>query len=79
MKSTRLEITPELEAVFEEYIGDLDGYDADLARETTPVEGEGWPPPDSYPVVEALGVVVNEEWHHRRFAERDLAALEGRS
>lgn len=52
--------------------------DADLARETTPVEGDGWPPPDSYPVAEALGIVVNEEWHHRRFAERDLAPLEGR-
>src|SRR5438128_160392 len=53
--------------------------DADLARETTPVEGEGWPPPDSYSVLEALGIVVNEEWHHRRFAERDLAVLESRA
>jgi uncharacterized protein YjbI with pentapeptide repeats len=52
--------------------------DADLERQTTPVEGEGWPPPDSYPVAEALWVVVNEEWHHRRFAERDLAVLEAR-
>ena len=50
--------------------------DDDLAGETTPVEGEGWPPPDSYSVAEAFGIVVNEEWHHRRFAERDLAVLE---
>ena len=49
--------------------------DADLAGETEPVEGEGWPPPDRYSVAEALSIVVNEEWHHRRFAERDLAVL----
>jgi uncharacterized damage-inducible protein DinB len=52
--------------------------DADLGRETDPVPGEGWPPPDSYPVAEALSTVVNEEWHHRRFAERDLAVLRAR-
>ncbi|HEY2879051.1 DinB family protein [Nocardioides sp.] len=52
--------------------------DADLEGQTTPVEGEGWPPADSYPVAEALGIVVNEEWHHRRFAERDLTTLGGR-
>ena len=45
----------------------------------TPVEGEGWPPPDSYSVAEALSIVVNEEWHHRRFAERDLGVLEARA
>jgi uncharacterized protein YjbI with pentapeptide repeats len=53
--------------------------DADLAGETDPVEGEGWPPADSYSVAEAFGIVVNEEWHHRRFAERDLAVLESRA
>jgi uncharacterized damage-inducible protein DinB len=52
--------------------------DADLAGHTTPVEGDGWPPADRYPVVKALSIVVNEEWHHRRFAERDLAALVSR-
>ena len=49
-----------------------------LAGETTPVGDEGWPPADRYPVAEALWIVVNEEWHHRRFAERDLAVLESR-
>jgi uncharacterized damage-inducible protein DinB len=49
--------------------------DADLAAETEPVDGAGWPPPDRYSVAEALSIVVNEEWHHRRFAERDLAVL----
>jgi uncharacterized protein YjbI with pentapeptide repeats len=53
--------------------------DDDLAGETAPVEGEGWPPADNYPVAEAFGIVINEEWHHRRFAERDLAVLESRA
>lgn len=53
--------------------------DADLAKETTPVGVEGWPPADTYPVAEALGIVVNEEWWHRRYAERDLAVLESRA
>jgi hypothetical protein len=52
--------------------------DDDLAGHTTPVEGPGWPPADSYAVAEALGIVVNEEWHHRRYAERDLAVLAAR-
>ena len=28
------------------------------------------------PVREVLGVVLNEEWWHRQFAERDLAVLD---
>ena len=34
--------------------------------------------PRSYPVRECLLVVLNEEWEHRLYAERDLAALEAR-
>ena len=49
--------------------------DDDLAGRTTPVEAAGWPPPDSYSVSEILAIVLNEEYHHRRYAERDLAAL----
>lgn len=49
--------------------------DASLAAETVPVEGPGWPEPRSYPVRECLLVVLNEEWHHRLFAERDLDVL----
>jgi hypothetical protein len=30
-------------------------------------------------VRECLLVVLSEEWEHRLYAERDLAALEGRS
>ena len=38
--------------------------------------GVGWPPPECLLVRECLLTVLNEEWHHRQFAERDLAALE---
>jgi hypothetical protein len=42
---------------------------------TEPVAGPGWPPPESFPVREILATIINEEWWHRQFAERDLAAL----
>lgn len=57
----------------------VDGLtDASLSASTEPVEGPGWPPPRSFPVRECLLVVLNEEWEHRLYAERDLAALEAR-
>jgi uncharacterized damage-inducible protein DinB len=58
----------------------IDGLtDESLADRTEPVDGPGWPPPESFPVREVLLVVLNEEWHHRLFAERDLHALEARA
>jgi hypothetical protein len=55
----------------------VDGLtEVSLDRRTEPVEGPGWPSPRSYPVRECLLVILNEEWEHRRFAERDLDALE---
>ncbi len=71
-----LAVRTDRQATVRRVLADL--TDADLAGETTPVEGAGWPPPDSYSVAEALSIVVNEEWHHRRFAERDLAVLTSR-
>ncbi|HEV3188798.1 MAG TPA: DinB family protein [Acidimicrobiales bacterium] len=50
--------------------------DARLDAVTEPVEGPGWPPPESFPVRTCLRIVLNEEWEHRRFAERDLSAIE---
>ena len=50
--------------------------DESLGSCTEPVEGAGWPPPESLPVRECLLIVLNEEWHHRQFAERDLEVLE---
>jgi uncharacterized damage-inducible protein DinB len=47
-----------------------------LDSRTEPVEGPGWPRPRSYAVRECLLVVLNEEWEHRLYAERDLGALE---
>jgi uncharacterized protein YjbI with pentapeptide repeats len=53
---------------------------ASLDACTQPVGGPGWPPPRSYPVRECLLIILNEEWEHRLYAERDLGALEaGRS
>src|SRR5580704_6823946 len=53
--------------------------DASLEAHTEPVEGPGWPRPRSYPVRECLLIVLNEEWCHRQFAERDLAVLESQA
>jgi hypothetical protein len=50
-----------------------------LAASTPPPTGPGWTPEgESYPVAECLLTVLNEEWCHRQFAERDLAVLETR-
>jgi hypothetical protein len=54
----------------------IDGLtDESLAAQTEPVEGTGWPPPRSFPVRDVLLTVLNEEWCHRQFAERDLDVL----
>ena len=52
--------------------------DERLAGTTEPVEGPGYPPTARYEVRRALGAILNEEWLHREFAERDLAVLEER-
>jgi hypothetical protein len=57
----------------------IDGLtDASLDRQTEPVEGPGWPPPRSFPVRECLLVILNEEWEHRLYVERDLDTLVAR-
>lgn len=57
----------------------VDGLtDEALSANTTPVEGSGWPKPRSYPVRECLLIILNEEWEHRLYAERDLDALQAR-
>ena len=53
--------------------------DERLAQRTEPCVGPGWPPEgETFEVRACLLVVLNEEWWHRQFAERDLAALERR-
>ncbi|WP_394938057.1 DinB family protein [Psychromicrobium sp. YIM B11713] len=36
----------------------------------------GWPRLEGFPLKECLNTVLNEEWEHRLYAERDLAVLE---
>jgi uncharacterized damage-inducible protein DinB len=55
----------------------IDGLtEESLNAHTEPVDAPGWPPPESIPVRQCLLVVLNEEYHHRLYAERDLDALE---
>jgi hypothetical protein len=55
----------------------LDGLsEQSLDGDTEPVTAPGWPQPRSYPVRECLLIVLNEEWEHRLYAERDLGSLE---
>jgi len=49
--------------------------DEQLASRVTRTE-PGWPAVESFPVKECLRIVLNEEWEHRLYAERDLTALE---
>jgi hypothetical protein len=59
----------------------IDGLtDESLDADTEPAQGPGWPPDgSSHQVRECLLTILNEEWEHRLYAERDLAVLEGRS
>jgi uncharacterized damage-inducible protein DinB len=52
--------------------------DTSLDGHTEPVEGPGWPESRSYPVRRCLLCILNEEWEHRLYAERDLDTLEAR-
>src|SRR5262245_44385439 len=49
-----------------------------LAGDTT-VTGPGYPEAGTYAVTRCLNAVLDEEWWHRRFAERDLSVLETRA
>ena len=60
-----------------EVLGGLTGESLD--GHTEPVEGPGWPKTRSYPVRECLLCILNEEWQHRLYAERDLSVLEART
>jgi hypothetical protein len=49
--------------------------DEQLAADVTRTE-PGWPQLEHFPVKECLRIVLNEEWEHRLYAERDLTALD---
>jgi hypothetical protein len=72
-----LELRRDRMATVRDVLADL--TDESLGRSTEPVPGPGWPRPISYPVRECLLCILDEEWHHRLYAERDLAVLESRS
>jgi DinB superfamily len=44
---------------------------------TVTMQEPGWPQIEDFPLRECLLIVLNEEYQHRQYAERDLAALEG--
>ncbi len=47
-----------------------------LDAPTPPVDAPGWPPPKSFTARKSLLIILNEEWEHRMYAERDLSVLE---
>jgi hypothetical protein len=49
--------------------------DEQLASTVTRTE-PGWPRMEDFPFKECLRIVLNEEWEHRLYAERDLTSLE---
>jgi hypothetical protein len=58
----------------------VDGLtDEALAGTTEPVTAPGYPEPESYAVTRVLRTVLNEEWEHRLYAERDLDVLAARA
>jgi hypothetical protein len=52
--------------------------DEQLASEVGCTE-PGWPRLEGVPVADCLRIVLNEEWEHRLYAERDLTALDEES
>lgn len=69
-----LALRTDRQAMVQRYLDAL--TDEGLAAEVVVPEGPGWPPAgERIPVQECLSVVLNEEWEHRLYAERDLAVL----
>ena len=52
--------------------------DESLAGVTEPVLEPGYPESRSFPVRRCLGAILNEEWQHRLYAERDFDVLDAR-
>ena len=52
--------------------------DEKLAGMTEPVMEPGYPEPEGFAVRRCLQAILNEEWEHRLYAERDFDALETR-
>jgi hypothetical protein len=63
-------------ATVRQVIGDL--TDEKLAGVTEPVMQPGYPESESFAVRRCLQAILNEEWEHRLYAERDFDVLEAR-
>lgn len=73
-----LDLRLEAMALVRQVLEDL--TDERLDSRTEPLVGAGWPDEGkTFPVRECLLVVLNEEWWHRMYAERDLAVIEGKA
>jgi hypothetical protein len=68
-----LTVRRERQAMVRQVVESLTGEQ--LAAEVTRTE-PGWPQAEDFPVKECLRIVLNEEWEHRLYAERDLTTLE---
>jgi hypothetical protein len=64
-------------AIVRDAVGGL--TDEELDGWTQPNPSAGYPEPKDYSVRGCVQIVLDEEWSHRRYAERDLAVLEARS
>jgi uncharacterized protein YjbI with pentapeptide repeats len=53
--------------------------DEKLAGMTEPVMEPGYPASESFAIRDCLRSILNEEWEHRLYAERDFDVLESRS
>jgi hypothetical protein len=56
----------------------LDGLTQVHIESTVEFRSESWPFNEDFAIGPSLATVVNEEWNHRNFAERDLDILIGR-
>jgi hypothetical protein len=73
-----LAVRRERQTMVRDVLGSLS--DEQLDSEVVTPDGPGWPEEgERLPVRECLRVVLNEEWEHRVYAERDLSVLEKES
>jgi hypothetical protein len=68
-----LAVRRERQAMVRDVMASLDAEQ--LGSEVSRTE-PGWPQLESFALKQCLHIVLNEEWEHRLYAERDLTALE---
>ena len=54
----------------------IEGLTTEQLDSTVTRTEPGWPQLEDFPLKQCLLIVLNEEWEHRSYAERDLTALE---